>query len=407
MCNHFSCSRRPFCRKLVPSTPLPRNTALGSLIRKRLGLILTGMLLFSLLTPMTALAAPAPSNSASNTEWVQVYTVARGDTLSAIALKFGLSDEALMKANSLRNPNLIYVGQQLIIPKQTSPGTGGPECAGYYKVLRGDSLSSIALTYGVDEYALARANGIYDLNHIYVGQNLCIPGVKGGKPQPQPTYEPKPPAGNQAPQRPVEEPKRPSEPPKYEAPKYEGPKNQGPANQGPANQGPANQGPPNQGPKAEGPVRPGEGPQRPVDKPWDPDKHQPEPLRPTEYWKGTYFSDKYFSEFALERQDLEVNFNWFTGGPFNAGTQDRFSVRWEKVEYFKGGLYRFYAIADDGVRVYVDDQLIIDAWVIQPATEYKADLNLSEGAHKIVVEYYEEAENAQIRVYWEQRRPNQ
>jgi hypothetical protein len=81
-------------------------------------------------------------------------------------------------------------------------------------------------------------------------------------------------------------------------------------------------------------------------------------------------------------------------------------VRWEKAEYFKGGTYRFYAIADDGVRVYVDDQLIIDAWVIQPATEYKADLNLSDGPHKIVVEYYEEAEDAQIRVYWEQRRHN-
>jgi hypothetical protein len=113
-------------------------------------------------------------------------------------------------------------------------------------------------------------------------------------------------------------------------------------------------------------------------------------LRPTEYWKGTYFNDKYFGEFALERQDLEVNFNWMTGSPFGELNQDRFSARWEKVEYFKGGPYRFYAIADDGVRVYVDDQLIIDAWVIQPATEYKADVNLGE--------------DAQIRVYWEPRK---
>jgi hypothetical protein len=81
--------------------------------------------------------------------------------------------------------------------------------------------------------------------------------------------------------------------------------------------------------------------------------------------------------------------------------QDRFSVRWEKIEYFRAGHYRFFAVADDGVRVIVDDQTIIDAWVIQPATEYKADIFLHEGLHKLVVEYYEEAEDALIKVNWE------
>jgi LysM repeat protein len=382
-----------------------RNTPLGSVNRKRYGILLTAVLLLSLLAPMTALAAPAQSNLSNNTEWVQVYTVERGDTLSGIAWSFGLSEAALMKANSLRNSNLIYVGQQLIIPTPEKQGTGGPECAVYYTVVRGDSLSSVALTYGIDEYTLARANGIYELNEIYVGQKLCVPTRSGGTPQ-------QPPATNEGPQRPADVPQRPSEPPKNEGPKNEGPKADGPVRpdngpqaEGPKNEGPKNDGPKAEGPNTEGPVRPGDGPQRPEDKPRDSEPDRPEPLRPTEYWKGTYFSDKYFSEFALERQDLEVNFNWFTGSPFNSGTQDRFSVRWEKVEYFKGGPYRFYAIADDGVRVYVDDQLIIDAWVIQPATEYKADLDLSDGPHKIVVEYYEEAEDAQIRVYWEQRRP--
>lgn len=393
-----------------------RDTRLG---RGRMSVILALMLFVSLLAPVTAFAAPALHND-GNTEWVQVYTVQRGDTLAGIAWSFGLSEEDLLEANSLRNPNLIYVGQQLIIPEASHYGKGGPECAKYYTVRRGDTLSEIALYNGIDEYALARANGIYDLNDVYVGQDLCIPGNGGNHDEDE--YYPQP-----EPQRPNYEPNNGCNP--CGQPQNEGPKNDGPQrpadepqrpNYEPDNNGcnPCGQ-PQNDGPKNDGPQRPADGPQRPENGGCDPcdgpqrpdydeshDDYKHEPLRPTETWKGTYFKDKYFSEFAFERQDLEVNFNWFTGSPFGNENENRFSVRWEKVEYFKGGPYRFYATADDGVRVYVDDQLIIDGWVIQPATDYKADLNLGEGPHKVVVEYYEEAEDAQIRVYWEPRRHN-
>ena len=124
-------------------------------------------------------------------------------------------------------------------------------------------------------------------------------------------------------------------------------------------------------------------------------------------WRGQYFADKYFGEFVTERQDLEVRFNWLKGAPFEGMPQDRFSVRWDKKEYFKAGTYRFTAIADDGVRVYVNDQLIIDAWKIQPATEYTAELYLHEGVHKLAVDYYEEAEDARIEVKWEEVKPAQ
>lgn len=378
-----------------------RYTRLG---RGRLSVILVLMLLASLAAPMTAAAAPAQS-ARGNTEWVQVYTVQRGDTLSEIAWKFGVSEEALLKANSLRNANVIYVGQQLIIPSKSSHGTGGPQCVEYHTVIRGDTLAGIARYHGVDEHVLARANGIYDLNHVYIGQVLCIPAKGGGyAPQPQKQPEPK-----------YQPPKY--EPPKYEPPKHEPPKQEPPKYNPPKHDPPRNDGPKNDGPNYGGPRKDGPGCSGPCGGPVYRDEHDDhhdhdghhddhgkhEPLRPTEFWKGTYFNDKYFSEFVLERQDLEINFNWLTGSPFNNLNQDRFSVRWEKVEYFKGGPYRFYAIADDGVRVYVDDQLIIDGWKIQPATEYKADIDLREGPHKLVVEYYEEAEDAQIRVYWEPR----
>src|SRR5215203_5498687 len=191
-----------------------RYTRLG---RGRLGVIMVLMLLASLLSPMNAFAAPAQSNQ-GNTEWVQVYTVQSGDTLSGIAQSFGVSQKALMEANSLDNPNQIYVGQQLIIPEKSNSGTGGPQCQSYYTIRPGDTLSEIALYNGVNEYALARANGIYDLNDIYVGQSLCIPSSGGGnyypeKPQ-QPEYEendgcnpcgqPQQPQ-NEGPQRPTDE----------------------------------------------------------------------------------------------------------------------------------------------------------------------------------------------------------
>src|SRR4051812_22930409 len=149
--------------------------------RRRLGVIVVMMLLVSLLTPLTALAAPAQHSSGNdNTQWVQVYTVQHGDTLAGIAYSFGVSQDALMEANSLHNPNYIYVGQQLIIPSDHSQGTGGPECDSYYTVRYGDTLSEIALYNGVDQDYLAHANAIHDDNDIYVGQTLCIPSQYGG-----------------------------------------------------------------------------------------------------------------------------------------------------------------------------------------------------------------------------------
>ena len=62
----------------------------------------------------------------------------------------------------------------------------------------------------------------------------------------------------------------------------------------------------------------------------------------------------------------------------------------------------FHVRADDGVRVIVDDVTVIDAWKIQPATEYEGKVSLSPGKHKIVVEYYEEAEDAEVSVHWKQ-----
>ena len=100
------------------------------------------------------------------------YTVKRGDTLWGIAKKFGVTVSAVVNANNIRNPNLIYVGEVFIIPHMTSA-----ESSGYtlYTVRRGDTLWGIAKKFGVTVSAVVNANNIRNPNLIYVGEVFIIP----------------------------------------------------------------------------------------------------------------------------------------------------------------------------------------------------------------------------------------
>lgn len=122
-------------------------------------------------------------------------------------------------------------------------------------------------------------------------------------------------------------------------------------------------------------------------------------------WTGAYFSNKHLEGAPVfTRQDPEIRFNWYTGNPGEGMPDDRFSVRWERTVYFEQGHYQFLATSDDGVRVYVDDILVIDGWNEHPATEYSANAFVHHGNHKVVVDYYEEAGEASIYVRWGMRR---
>lgn len=116
------------------------------------------------------------------------YTVQPGDTLSGLARRYNTSVQAIAKANNIANPNLIYVGQVLEIPTDgggvTPPPPPPPSPGGTYIVQRGDTLSAIARRFGVTYQAIAQANNIANPNLIYVGQVLIIPGGSGGVPQP-------------------------------------------------------------------------------------------------------------------------------------------------------------------------------------------------------------------------------
>ena len=103
------------------------------------------------------------------------YTVQPGDTLVKISIRFGVTTSAILAANHITNPNLIYVGQQLIIPGVSASAPA----ATTYVVQSGDSLSKIAKRLGVSSAAIMAANGIANANLIYIGQRLTIPGASG------------------------------------------------------------------------------------------------------------------------------------------------------------------------------------------------------------------------------------
>ncbi len=80
-------------------------------------------------------------------------------------------------------------------------------------------------------------------------------------------------------------------------------------------------------------------------------------------WRGEYFSNVTLAGTpAMTRNDATVDFNWGRNAPAAGLPVDGFSARWTRVLGFEEGLYRFHAIVDDGVRLYVDNVLVIDAW---------------------------------------------
>jgi len=134
-------------------------------MRRSISLLLTAALVLSGLSIPGAGAAPPRDG--------QVHVVQPGETLSAIAMRYGVTTAALIRANGIVNANWIYVGQRLTIPTAGSVGTTAS--GAYHTVRWGDSVYTIAAHYGVSADALAGANGISNPNLIYAGQRLQIP----------------------------------------------------------------------------------------------------------------------------------------------------------------------------------------------------------------------------------------
>ena len=96
------------------------------------------------------------------------YTVKRGDTLWGIARRTGSTVEKIVAANNIKNPDLIYAGEVFLIPEKTDAGV-------YYTVRAGDTLWGIAQRFGSSVSAVVEANGIKNPDLIYAGEVFLIP----------------------------------------------------------------------------------------------------------------------------------------------------------------------------------------------------------------------------------------
>ncbi|HOU12714.1 MAG TPA: PA14 domain-containing protein [Anaerolineae bacterium] len=382
------------------------------------------------------------------------HIVQPGQNLYGIARYYGVDVWVLARANNIVNPNYIYAGQRLIIPAK--PTVQPP--AGVYIVKVGDTLYSIARQYGTTAWAIAQANGIYNLNYIYVGQRLLIPGaapVTPTPPQPQPSGSGAwrgeyfnvadlsgAPAfvrndqavnfhwGLRSPDTRlntdhfsvrwtrtvnfrggvyrftvttddgarlwvdgalVMEQWRVQPETTYQADLTLTPGNHFIVIEYFDDTGNAT--------IQFSFVRLGN---VPVVTPTP--TTTPDPAAPAEAWLGEYFGNTQLSgKPVATRMDGQIGFEWGLGSPISGLPENYFGVRWtRKVSFFEDN-YAFCAMADDGVRLYVDGVRVIDEWHASNAQSYCAEVDVTKGVHTVMVEYYEDGGNALIYVWWERR----
>jgi LysM repeat protein len=420
---------------------------------RRVILVLVTLALMLAATASVTVAAPQASYTCT-----AYYTVRFGDTLNSISRMYNVSVQALMAANNIYNPNLIFAGQTLCIPGTvTSPVPPRPPCGTYYTVQWGDTLSSIAARYGTTVQAIMYANNIANPNHIYAGMILYIPcGTK--PPAPAPSY------------------------PQWKGEYFNNMNLAGAPSvvrNDPAIAFNWGLGWPN--PKisannfsvrwtrsfnlSEGTYRftvnvddgarlfvdnilvldqwhsytgqiytvdvpLGAGyhvvrmeyfedvgvafayltmqflgpvpPSQPIATPIPGVPPTPPPTGTTGgAWTCTYYKNQFLEDPAGSVIVPAIGFNWNGKSPYPGVPATLWSMRCTSVQYIpSSGLYQFNAKVDDGVRMFVDGIDVINAWSDHAGTTQVGTINLGAGPHNMTVEYYQFGHDSLLYVWW-------
>ncbi len=417
---------------------------------RRVMLILVVIALVLAATASTVVAAPAAATC------VAYHTVRFGDTLNSISRQYGVSVQALMAANNIYNPNLIFAGQTLCIPGNAQP-PAPPPCGTYYTVQWGDTLSSIAARYHTTVQAIMTANNIVNPNFIYAGMILYIP------------------CGNRPPAPPASFPQWKGEyfnnsnlagapsvvrndaniafnwglgwpNPKISANNFsvrwtrnfnlsqgtyrftvnvdDGARlfvdniliiDQWHSYTGQVYTADVQLGPGYHTVRMEYVEYEGTAfafltmqnlgntvPSQPIATPL-PGVPPTPPSSGTSggAWTCTYFKNQFLDDPAGSVIVPAIGFNWGGNSPYPGVPRNLWSMRCTSVQYFPtNGLYQFNAQVDDGVRIFVDGNAVVNAWTNHAGTTQVGTANLNAGPHNLTVEYYQFGHDSLLYVWW-------
>jgi len=123
------------------------------------------------------------------------------------------------------------------------------------------------------------------------------------------------------------------------------------------------------------------------------------------YYRAEYYSnrrDPIGSPTFVQCEGWPIDHKWDDRGPGNGVGNDNFSARWTGRAYIAAGTYTFISGSDDGIKVWLDGNVIIDRWYDQGYSEYRVTRSVSGGDHNIEVRYYENTGAARVFFKWEQ-----
>jgi len=116
---------------------------------------------------------------------------------------------------------------------------------------------------------------------------------------------------------------------------------------------------------------------------------------------GEYYDGSSFRKLVRTRRDLKIDFDLNNRSPVRGLSDDNYSVRWTgSLRVPADGEYEFVTRSDDGVRLWIDNEMLVDNWTVHRAAVDKKAKVLSAGMHAIKLEWFQRRGPALMKLYW-------
>lgn len=127
------------------------------------------------------------------------------------------------------------------------------------------------------------------------------------------------------------------------------------------------------------------------------------PDYPTTHWRASYWDNVDLAGApVLVREEAILDHDWGLGSPAPRVPVNHFAARWTRhININVAGAYRFTVTSDDGVRLWVNGELILDEWQVQAVETFTSEKYLTKGSHRVRVEYFERTGHAEISLSWQ------